>query len=220
MNYGVTLGDAFTYVPYNIDEKNISEGLIVEGKYDSVVRHIVKDIVNIIRYGQSGDFSLPEDISGSHDMTYDFPQLDTNFSVELNIIEDDKMSDYKVDAEYYRDEDIIELTIILNPNLGRTLIQNLIGDLNEILTHEIVHIGQHEKGYDFPDEDEDLSPLEYYTQEHEIEAQFAGFNRRAKKEHRTIEDVMDEWFEKNQELHRLTSKEVEIVKEKIMDLYY
>jgi hypothetical protein len=219
INYGVTCGGGFSNVPYNLPPENIKESLILEGKYDSVVRHIVKDIVNIVRYGQSGEFSLPEDISGSEDMTYEFPQLETNFSVELTITEDESIDYYKIDSEYYRDEDVIELGIILNPNLGRTLIQDLIGDLNETLMHEIVHIGQHEKGYDFP-EDEDLTPLEYYTQEHELEAQFMGFKRRAKREHRTIDSVMDDWFDTNEDLHRLTPEEVEIVKEKIMDLYY
>jgi len=218
VNYRVNCGEAFSHVPFNIDTKNLTESLIIESKYDGIVRKLVKDIIGFVKYGQSGEFSLPEDISGM-EMVYDFPQLDTNFSVELTVVEDETVDNFTIDSEYYRDEDIIELQINLNPNHGRSILQDLIGELNETLMHEMVHVGQHENDYDFPD-DEDLSPLEYYTQEHELEAQYRGFKRRAKKEYRTIENVIDDWFEKNKNLHRLTPNEVEIVKEKILDLHH
>ena len=218
VNYRVNCERGFSYVPFNIDTENLNESLILESKYDGIVRKLVKDIIGFVKYGQTGEFSLPEDISGM-DMVYEFPQLDTKFSVDLTIAEDENVDNFTIDSEFYVDEDVIELQINLNPNSGRSILQDLIGELNETLTHELVHIHQHENDYDFPD-DEDLTPLEYYTQDHEIEAQYRGFKRRAKKEYRTIENVMDEWFDKNKNLHRLTPDEVEIVKEKILDLYY
>jgi len=72
-----------------------------------------------------------------------------------------------------------------------------------------------EKGLE-TDDTSKMKPLEYYTQEHELEAQYRGFKRRAKSEKRTIQDVMDEWFNKNKKLHRLKPKEVEIVKNKVL----
>ena len=115
----------------------------------------------------------------------------------------------------YEDEDTIVVGIALNPEKRRESLQKMIGDLNETLMHEITHIRQSEKGMEFVDSS-DLTPLEYYTQEHEIEAQFKGFRRRAKSEKRTLQDVMDEWFKKNKKLHRLKPKEIQIVKNKIL----
>ena len=217
VNYRVNCERGFSYVPFNIDTKNLNESLILESKYDSVVRKVVRDITHLVKLGQTGEFSLPEDVS--NEMVYDFSQLDTKFSVELTITEDESVDYYQIDSEYYRDEDLIEVGITLYPNSRREILQDLIGDLNETIMHEITHISQHEKGYDFPDE-EDLAPLEYYTQEHELEAQYKGFKRRSRSERRPIEDVMDEWFRKNQRLHNLTPDEIEILKDKILRLDY
>jgi len=194
------------------EQETMNENLIVEGKLDSVVRKITADIIQFVKFGQEGEFSLPEDISGG-DMTYTFPQLQTEFSVELTIIEDESVSGYELEADYYRDEDIIEITITINPNEGRQFLQDLTGELNETLTHELTHMVQHENDYDFPEDPE--NPYEYYTQHHELEAQYNGFMRRAKAEKRSLDSVMDEWFRKNKKNHRLNQKQVDKLKKKI-----
>jgi len=194
------------------EQETMNENLIVEGKLDSVVRKITADIIQFVKFGQEGEFSLPEDISGG-DMTYTFPQLQTEFSVELTIIEDESVSGYELEADYYRDEDIIEITITINPNEGRQFLQDLTGELNETLTHELTHMVQHENDYDFPEDPE--NPYEYYTQHHELEAQYNGFMRRAKVEKRSLDSVMDEWFRKNKKNHRLNQKQVDKLKKKI-----
>jgi hypothetical protein len=214
VNYRVNCGEAFSHVPFNIDTKNLTESLIIESKYDGIVRKLVKDVISVVKYEQTGEFSLPEDID-EVEMVYDFPQLDTDFSVELNIVEDESINDYIIDAEYYEDDDTIVIGITLNPTKRKSLLQKMIGDLNETLMHEITHIKQLEKGLE-TDDTSKMKPLEYYTQEHELEAQYRGFKRRAKSEKRTIQDVMDEWFNKNKKLHRLKPKEVEIVKNKVL----
>jgi hypothetical protein len=194
------------------EQETMNENLIVEGKLDSVVRKITADIIQFVKFGQEGEFSLPEDISGG-DMTYTFPQLQTEFSVELTIIEDESVSGYELEADYYRDEDIIEITITINPNEGRQFLQDLTGELNETLTHELTHMVQHENDYDFPEDPK--NPYEYYTQHHELEAQYNGFMRRAKAEKRSLDSVMDEWFKKNKKYHRLNQKQVDKLKKKI-----
>ena len=194
------------------EQETMNENLIVEGKLDSVVRKITADIIKFVKFGKSGEFSLPEDISGG-DMTYTFPQLQTEFSVELTIIEDESVSGYELGADYYRDEDIIEITITINPNEGRQFLQDLTSELNETLTHELTHMVQHENDYDFPEDPE--KPYDYYTQHHELEAQYNGFMRRAKAEKRSLDSVMDEWFKKNKKYHGLNQKQVDKLKKKI-----
>jgi hypothetical protein len=208
-NYPVYCNKVVNLYP---EQETMNENLIVEGKLDSVVRKLTADIIQFVKFGQSGEFSLPEDISGG-DMVYNFPQLDTQFSVDLNIIEDESVSGYELDANYYRDEDLIEVNIVVYPNSRREIIQDLTGDLNETLTHELTHMVQYENDYDFPEDPE--KPYDYYTQHHELEAQYNGFMRRAKAEKRSLDSVMDEWFKKNKKYHGLNQKQVDKVKKKI-----
>ena len=86
----------------------------------------------------------------------------------------------------------------------------------ELITHEIKHLEQNERGYKFPKKSPKKS-LKYYTQPHEIEAQVAGFKKRAQKQRRQFADVVDDWFDNNRHKHGLTDDEIEIVVDKILD---
>jgi hypothetical protein len=197
-------------------KSNVNEGLIVEAKYDNVVRTLIKDIISFYKHQREGEFSLPEDIRGEEHMTYTFPEIKNEFSIELNLALDEDVETVDVDAAYYREEDVIEVTIVSNPDLGYQNLQELIGELNETIRHELEHVSQHEKGYKFPKEPK--GPLKYYTQKHELEAQLAGFKRRARKENRDLEELMRGWFRRNQSKHGLKPKEVDIVINKLLEL--
>ena len=93
----------------------------------------------------------------------------------------------------------------------------MIGELNETLRHELEHIYQYQKGYKFPKK-EPTSPIKYYLQPHELEAQRAGFKRIAKLQKKPLIDVIRNWFNKNQKRHRLSDKEVEKVIKKILEI--
>ena len=90
-------------------------------------------------------------------------------------------------------------------------------ELNELIRHELEHIIQIERGDDIP-EKEPKQPIKYYSQPHELQAQIAGFKRRAKKERKPLEDVIRNWFEKNKSKHRLSLKNVEVVINRILEL--
>lgn len=188
--------------------------LIVEGKYDSVVRQIVRDIVSIFNYNRKGEFLLPEDMERNEE-EYQFPQLDVPLQVYLDLSESDNVEGFDVEADYYRDEDLIAITIISNPRFGDSIIQELVGELNEVVRHELEHIIQHEKGFNFPKK-EPRTPLKYYSQPHELEAQRAGFKRRSKAEKIDYENLVRNWFENNKHKHRLTPSEIEVVVKKII----
>jgi hypothetical protein len=197
-----------------IEPFKLNESLIVESKYDSVIRKIVRDIIHLFKYQKEGEFRLPEDLE-SDTMEYSFPQINDDFSIDLNLVLDENIDGFEVDADYYRDEDTIELTIISNPNSKNEILQDLLKELNETIAHELHHINQHENGYNFPSEPE--TPFDYYTQEHELDAQVAGFKRRAKIEKRSIESVAREWFNKNVKKHKLNTNQVDIVIKKILE---
>lgn len=189
--------------------------LILEDKYDSVVRKIVRDIIIVFTNNKGGEFLLPEDVT-NHETEYSFPQIESPIQVYLELIEDDSVDGFDVDADYYRDEDLINITIISNPRFGRSIIQELIGELNEIIRHEIEHIAQHDSGYKFPRK-EPKKPLDYYTQPHELDAQRAGFKRRSKAERIDYESLIRTWFENNKSKHKLSPQEVETVVKRILN---
>ena len=199
----------------NIDPKYMMEGVINEGKYSSAIRQVVKDIVKLFKHQKEGTWHLPEDISGG-EMVYDFPNLHSPFTVDVTMELDDKIESVDVDGEYYGDDDTIIVRIYSNPNLDRETLEELHFELNELIAHELKHLEQRDNHYKFPKK-EPKSPLKYYTQPHEIEAQVAGFLRRAQKERIPFENVVRSWFEHNKEKHRLNPKNMEIVINKILD---
>ena len=183
---------------------------------DGITRQIVKDILSVVKYQRNGEFALPEDISNG-DMTYVFPKSDTNFTIELELNTDESVETVDVDGAYYPDEDVIQVSITTNPNLDKEVLEELHFELNELVRHELEHIRQYERGDNIP-EKEIKQPKRYYTQKHELEAQIAGFKRRAQKERKPLEDVIRNWFKRNQLKHRLSPKNVEIVINRILEL--
>jgi hypothetical protein len=193
---------------------DVSESIIFESKMDSVTRKIVSDIITFVKTQKDGEFELPGDISD--DMVYSFPQLDTQFSVDLSLKESSDVETFVADAEFSKDDDTIFISIIFNPEVGNNILYNLAGELNELVAHELTHIKQHERGYEFPKEPK--KPKKYYSQEHELEAQLAGFKRKAKIQGKPLEDVMIDWFEKNKFKHNLKPKQVKSIISKILEL--
>lgn len=187
--------------------------LIKEDKFDNIVRTLVKDIISLFKFQREGEFGIPEDLN-PEELTYSFPKLDTEFSIFLDLRLDENTSTIDVDADYYSQDDMIYLVIKSNPNAKNEILQELTGELNEVLRHELEHIKQHEEGLRFPKEPK--NPELYYTQKHEIEAQKKGFHRRAKQEKRDFESLVRDWFKKNTHKHNLTSDQIEFVVDKIV----
>jgi len=199
----------------NENQKYMNESLIMEGKYDGVVRQLVKDVLSVAKFKKEGEFTLPEDISEK--MIYIFPQLNTSFTIKLNLETSDDVKTVDVDADYYPDEEVIEISIVTNPNLNREILEALHFELNEIIRHELEHIIQFERGDDIPKK-EPKKPIKYYTQPHELQAQIAGFKRRAQKEKKPLEDVIRSWFANNKLKHRLSPKNIEVMINRILEL--
>ena len=60
---------------------------------------------------------------------------------------------------------------------------------------------------DIIDKDDTMSPFDYYTQQHEVDAQKVGFERRAKMEDKSVEEVIKDYLEYRQEIDQLSDKE-------------
>lgn len=189
--------------------------MINEGKYGGITRQIVKDIISVYKYQKDGEFSLPEVLGGSEE--YEFTNLSQGLSVDLILTLDDSVEYTDVDAEYVDDNETMYVYIRTNPMFKYSveLLQDLIQDLNEVIRHELEHVKQHSQGYDFPKEPK--SHEKYYTQQHELDAQRAGFKRRSKIEKKPMEYLVRKWFEKNKSKFKMTPSQVERVIQKILE---
>jgi hypothetical protein len=197
----------------------IKKSLILEkSEQTQLIRQIVRDIIQIYKSNGDGEFYLPEDLGGE-EMEYRSPK--NSVSVELTLEMSDTVDDYRSTAFFVRDENVIEIKIVYNPKNKRKITYDLIGELNEIIAHELRHLYQRDTDlYDFGDEDdeeEELPPFEYYSQPEEIDAQVYGFRRMKKVTRRPFEELVRNWFRTHKEIHQLNEKEQEKIIEMILD---
>jgi hypothetical protein len=211
--FGVEKGAMCTRVINEVVGDKLNESLIVEGKLDKLTRKLVQDIIRFFKHQREGEFSLPEDFEGE-EMIYTYPGFE-GFSVFLDLQLSDDVETVDVDGDLYYDDDLVYITIISNPNAGYSILDELTKELNEVIRHELEHIRQHEEGYEFPEEEPE-SPEDYYTQQHELEAQRAGFKRRAKSEKVDFETLVRNWFKKNPHKHTLKPDQQEKVIQQII----
>jgi hypothetical protein len=197
----------------NETNDNINESLIMEGKYDRIVRQIVNDILNVFKTNRVGGFSLPEDLRET-ELYYDYPQFKKEFEVFVNFEQSDDVDTFEVDGDLYYNDDIIEILIITNPNSGNEILNDLVNELNEVVRHEIEHLIQYDSGMKRKKEPTDSE--KYYSQQHELGAQRAGFKRRARREKNDMETLVRNWFKKYPHKHTLNPEQQERVIQKIL----
>jgi len=199
--------------PFKLNENLIVESLIKEDKYDSIVRQVVRDIFMLFKNKEQGRFYLPPDVHNDQELYFFGDSI--SFNVELELIPDDSVDGYDIESNFYRDEDVMDIAIVYNPQYGKSVLYSLIGDLNDNVRHELQHSIQHSQEYKFPKK-EPKSPLKYYTQPHEIEAQKKGFKRVAKLQRKPLEQVVRNWFSSHRSRHGLNDKEIEMVVNQIL----
>ena len=152
----------------------IKKSFILEGaEMRQEIRTVVRDIIQIFKQEEEGEFYLPSDLTD--EMEYEFPKF--NLEVELIIQQSEDVDDFLLNAELYRDEGIIAIVIMYNPKNKTKSLYSLVGELNELVAHELRHLYQQAYGTHDIDVEEPEDPFEYYMQPHEIDAQIAGFKK-------------------------------------------
>lgn len=197
------------------DPEPMNESLIMEDKYDYVVRTLVRDFISLMKKHREGEFILPEEIYPEKPL-YEFPQLVNPMHVYVEMFLSDTVDGYELDGGYSDEDDYLYITITTNRNFQDRLYYNLIADLNELFRHELEHIKQYESGVYIP-RVPPKSPIKYYTQDHEVDAQRAGFRRKQRVTGLDFETIVRDWFEKNQNKHNLTPRQKELVIKKILE---
>lgn len=184
--------------------------LLEDNRRREVIRVIVKDIISVFKQEEDGEFYLPNYINDDKDF-YNFTNFENNLSVEVIINPNLDVDDFIVDGNYWGSDDIMEIIIDYNPNVKSKILYDLVGELNQVVAHEIRHIDQRNKKTFNLDGPEEEDPYEYYTQPHEIDAQVFGFKRLSKIAKKPYEMVVKNWFDKHKDIHRLSNKEMEDV---------
>ena len=122
----------------------IKKNILIESyKYDSLIRQIVKDIVSIYKTNGDGEYYLPEDVDEDK---YEYSLKDILVSVELIIEGSENVDGFILNADYYSDDDVVIVKIIYNPKTKLKVLYDMIGELNELVAHELRHNYQKNTG--------------------------------------------------------------------------
>jgi len=205
--------------------------ILLEKSYlSSFIRKIVKDVITVFKKNDEGEFTLPEEL-GDDNLEYKLPK--SSVSVELIITPSDTVEDFLLNANFYRKEDVIVLKIVYNPKNKKQILYNLIGELNEVVAHELRHQHQRDnamfgmdQGIDDDDEDDDdeffeeeKTGFEYYSKPEEIDAQVDGFKRMKYVTRRPFEELVRNWFTTHREIHQMNLDEERKIIDMIIDYY-
>lgn len=189
--------------------------LLEDNRRRDIIRRIVRDIVKVYKSEDEGEFYLPNYIDEDLD-SYHFPGVD-GLEVVLDLTPNTHISTFKIDGNLYNNNNLIEIIVEYNPNNRDTIIYDLIGELNEIVAHELRHVDQKTKGTHDLSNPETSDPFRYYTQPHEIDAQVFGFKRLAKLTKTPFDIVVKRWFNTHKDLHQLTTREMYNVINRILN---
>jgi hypothetical protein len=198
-----------------IKEDKLHEEVYMARIAEKATTDVVKEIFDIVKIFDGGEemFLLPDHYTDVDGDEYEYGEL--KFNLELNIIENPDEDNFTMDA-YMGGEfnDTIYVDIVLSPNFNEKYYESLYFVLSEYVRHEIEHIlqGIDPERPDLPDEELtkkslNLTPSEYYHQDYELGAQRAGFERRAKMEDKSVEEVVKDYIEYRQHIDKLSSKE-------------
>ena len=171
---------------------------------------VVRDIFEVVTLFEGGEeyFLLPDYYTDKDGDEYKYGEL--QFNVEVNIIENKQEENFVLDSamggEY---DDTIYVDIVVSPDFNEKDYESLQIVLSEYIRHEIEHILQtiDSDRPDIIDKDDTMSPFDYYTQQHEVDAQKVGFERRAKMEDKSVEEVIQDYLGYRQSIDNLSDTE-------------
>ena len=204
----------------NISEMYTKKIILEKVRNASSIRNIVRDIITIYKSEEDGEFYLPEEL-GDDNLVYILPN--SQISVELILEKSDNVDDYMVNANFYRKDDIIVIKIVYNPTVKNQITYNLIGELNELVAHELRHQYQRDYGlFDLDvrdEEDEEPEGYEYYSRPEEIDAQVEGFKRMRDVTRRPFEELVRNWFRTHRDIHQMNPEDEKNIIDQILDHY-
>ena len=208
----------------NTEETSLTEEykkkvILEKAQKASYIREIVRDIITIFKKEDAGEFYLPEEFN--EDIPY-YELPSSVIAVELIIESSNDVDDFLTNANFYRDEDIIVVKIVYNSNKKNKILYNLIGELNEIIAHELRHQYQRDTGlFDLDNtiSNEEEDGFIHYSKPEEIDAQVDGFKRMRDITKRPFEELVRNWFRTHKDIHQMDTEDQSKIIKMIMDYY-
>ena len=199
----------------------IKESLLMERSFtDQHVRSIVKSLIEIVKTREERTYYLPEDLTNGEKFEYEIDRIPP-FSIEFVYNLDEYLEgEYRLDGDYDKDDDVIEIRLTANPNFLPKLLYDLLADLNDIVRHEMEHLFQNQRGELDDDGDETPQDKNYYLQPKEIPAQIQGLRRIKDLEKQPIDFVIKSWFNRNKPIHNLNDEDIEEITSYLVDQYF
>ena len=204
--------------------QNFNEVISEAKGINEPIRHISRDITNIVKSQNYNNYYLPEDTTNGGELMYDFyneykkfgvsrSYTIPTFSIELRYESDLNMDEpYMINGAVMDDDETISIVIIINPNHYPSLMYDLVVDINDLVAHEIEHIFQNnnmrpDSEISSPKKGEEPEGKEYYKQSHELPAQLKGFKRISKLRKQPIKKVIEDWFSRSKYAHQLSDED-------------
>lgn len=213
INFGFDERTTIHDVKFELDKPKKIEESEMSRMSKIAVRTTVKDILKILKDKKSGEFTLPDSQTGEE---YSFTNLPFGYSVDLFIYHDNKLDGFSVDGSFSSEDDVIEIGVKYNPNDLNKYIYDIVGELNDIVAHELEHAFQFIKEGKTHKKKPSKSLL-YYTQPDEIKAQRVGLRRLANLKKLPFNTVVKEWFDSHNDIHGLNEHETNKVIKKILN---
>jgi hypothetical protein len=182
-----------------------------------VSRKFLRDIVRDIIFKIKRDYRKPK--------TYKYDRVDPGFGnpFDMEIVMnkgkdfDGKfLKPYDMEAFWDDDTDTLEVFLNIDPRTDQSFLYNLVGEFNDVISHELTHKRQYERG-DKISKRRITRPETYYTQTHEVEAQMVGFKRKAKLMGKPLEDIIRDYFNKRRIKYNLTDRIIDRIVKKLME---
>ena len=104
--------------------------LLENKKRRNVIRTLVRDIITVFKGEDEGEYYLPNYLDNED--FYNFLDFNHDLTIELNLVEDESLDSFKLDAWLWGNEDVIEVVITYNPNIKNNITFKLIGELNSL----------------------------------------------------------------------------------------
>jgi hypothetical protein len=191
--------------------KDLLEGkeIINEGRYDSLTRMIVKDIINDWKSQYDG---TPEILEYNEDYESENSKGQSiNFELYATLnVKETKTEVYRVDggADPLRTPAYLEIKFQVDPRDLPQKWETIYNDLIDVVRHEIEHLTQAGSNVISSKEMEDdeilrnlialkvLPKSEYFKLEKEVDAMLQGMYLKAKKSKTPFKDVINDYFDK------------------------
>ena len=193
-----------------IKKSKLHEEVYMSKIAEKATTDVVRDIFEVITLFEGGEeyFILPDYYTDQDGEDYKYGEL--QFNVEVNIIENKQEQNFVLDSAMGGEhDDTIYMDIVVSPDFNEKDYESLQIVLSEYIRHEIEHILQtiDSDRPDIIDKDETMSPFDYYSQQHEVDAQKVGFERRAKMEDKSVEEVIQDYLGYRQSIDNLSDTE-------------